>query len=79
VSNQKGMELIGTHQPLVCIDNVNMLGENTNTTRKNTETMLELSREVYLEVNVEETRYMFVSYHQKSIKNHNLLIANKSF
>jgi len=32
-----------THQLLVCIDDVNMLGKNTNAIRKNTEILLDVS------------------------------------
>jgi hypothetical protein len=51
----------------------------TNTLKKNTEALLEASREVGLEINTEKTWYMVVSSHQNAGKNHNLLIANKSF
>jgi hypothetical protein len=33
--NQVGMKLNGTHQLLVCADEVNLLGDNTDTTKKN--------------------------------------------
>jgi hypothetical protein len=77
--NQVGLKLDGTHQLLAYTDNVNLLGDNIDTIKKNTETLIDVSKEVGLEINVEKTKYMLLSRQQNVGQNRDMKIANRSF
>jgi hypothetical protein len=54
-----------THQLLPCADDINIVVENIDTIKKSAEALLDISKEVGLEVNPERTKYMLMSHSQK--------------
>jgi hypothetical protein len=74
-----GLKLNGTHKILAYADDVNPLGDNRDTIKKNTETLIDASKEVGLEINVEKTKYMLLSRQQNVGQNRDIKIANTLF
>jgi hypothetical protein len=73
--NQGGMEFYGTHQLLAYTNDVNLLGDNIDTIRKNTETLIDASKEVGLEINMEKTKCMLLYHHLNASQNCDIKIA----
>jgi hypothetical protein len=75
--NQAVLKLNVTHQLLAYADDMNLLGDNIDTINKNTQTLIDASKEVGLEVNVEKTMYMLVSRDQNAGQNREIKIGNR--
>jgi hypothetical protein len=75
--NQVGLKLNRIHKLLAYADDVNLLGDNIDTIKKNTETLNDASKEVGLEINIEKTKYMLLSHQQNVDQNRDTKIANK--
>jgi hypothetical protein len=58
---------------------VNLLGDNIDTINKIAQTLIDASKEVGLEVNVERTEYMLVSRDQNADQNRDIQTGNRSF
>jgi hypothetical protein len=57
---------------------LNLLGDNVDITKKNTETLIDPSTELGLKVNAAKTKYMLLSRHQNAAQNHDVKIADRS-
>jgi hypothetical protein len=64
---------------LIYAEGVTLLGDCINTIKENSETLLEASRDIGLEINTEKTKYMIMSCHPNSGQSQNIRIANELF
>jgi hypothetical protein len=56
---------------------VNILGDDIDTIKKNPQTLIDTSKEIGLEVNIEKTKYKSLSCHQNAGHNHYIKINTK--
>jgi hypothetical protein len=71
--NKGGLEINGTRQPLSCANSVNSMGTIKNTRNKNTAALLDISKEGWKELNIDITKYTFMSCHHTAGQNHKTL------
>jgi hypothetical protein len=64
---------------LVYAENVNLLSDSKNTVKENTRTLLEGTRDIGIEINEENTKYMTMTRYPNSGQNQNVRIANEWF
>jgi hypothetical protein len=77
--NQMVLKLNGEHQILAYADDLNLLGDNIATINKIIQTVIVDSKEVGLEMNIEETKHMLLFHHQNAGQNHDVKLANRWF
>jgi hypothetical protein len=58
---------------------VNLLGDNIDIVKNTTERLIDASKEVGLEINVEKTKYMLEPHCQNVDQNRDIKIANRLF
>jgi hypothetical protein len=75
--NQEGLKFNGTQQLLFYAVDVNLLGDNIDTIKK-TQTLIDVSKDVVLEVNTEKTMYMFLSHHRNAGQTNGLKMWHSS-
>jgi hypothetical protein len=73
------LKLNGTHQLLFYADDMNLLGDNVGSIKKNTDTSTDASKEVRLEANTEKSKYMLLYRHQNAGQNQDIKIDNRCF
>jgi hypothetical protein len=75
--NELGLKLNVTHQILAYAADVNLLGDDIHTIRKHRN--IDASKEVGVEVKVEETKYLLAFRHRNAAQNRDIKRANRSF
>jgi len=63
----------------IMLINVNILGGNVYTIKKNTEALIVATKGIGLEVNADKSKYIVMSRDQNAGQHHNIKIENKFF
>jgi stress-induced morphogen len=58
---------------------VNLLGDNIDTSKKNTNTSIDASQKVGLKINVKRTKYMLLSRQKNAWKHYDIKIVSRCF
>jgi hypothetical protein len=74
-----GLKFNGTHQLLAYADDVNLLEDDIETINKSIGTLIIASKEVGLEANIENMKYMFTSRDRNADQNQDIKIGNRPF
>jgi hypothetical protein len=77
--NQDGLKINGTHQLVVYVDDISILGGSVHTVKENAVAMVVASKETGLEVNVDKTQYMVTFRDQNAGRSHSVKTDNSSF
>ena len=77
--SEVGLQLNGTTQILIYADDIALLGDNKKTLINNTKMLLDKTKELGLQINVEKTKYMVTDRIQNTHNNGNLIVCDKIF
>jgi hypothetical protein len=64
---------------LAYTDDVRIVGENRDTRKKNTEALLDATKETDLVIKPEKTKHILISHYQRAGQKHIIKVANRSF
>jgi hypothetical protein len=65
---------------VIYVDDVNLMGDNINTMKKNTEALTDPTKKVGREINTQKTKYyVLMSRHRNAWQTRNIKLANRSF
>ena len=69
----------GTHQVLVYADDVNLLGDDIRTIKRNADVLLNACKDIGLTVNTGKTKYMKIGRQWGKIANEHIRIGSHSY